>query len=110
MKRPDYIPESMRFKIKIEKPAVEINTSTGEWVDIWQPVSETFADMKVNFGGESIQSDKILAETTIEFIIRYIKGINERFRVTYQGLHYEIISIIDHGTNHYLSLQTILKR
>lgn len=107
----DYIPASMRHSIRIEQPSQTLDGHTNEWIDNWELLAETPADMNMySSGGESISSDKVLVQINVDFKIRYMDALTEKCRVVFESGIYQIVAIVTHGIRHYQTINTILQK
>lgn len=79
-------------RITIETLTTVINENGFEeeqWV-LWKTV---WAKVQNLYGREFFQASAVQQEKTVKFTIRYLKDINERMRIKFQGKQYNITFI-----------------
>jgi head-tail adaptor len=107
----DFVPDSMRYSIKVERPVQTQDTHTGEWVHTWETLSIRPASVTMSpSGDEGLHSDKVLAQIGVEFIIRYLSTLTEKCRIVFNGFNYQITSIMDEGIKHFQRITTIQQK
>lgn len=94
----------LRWLVNIEQKTLVKNTTTGEVTYTWSLFTSVWADMQpVSRRGsrsswEAVIAQQVKAERVIQFVIRYIPGIDETMRVNRNGELYDIRSIINVDT------------
>lgn len=97
-------------RITIETYSATRDVSGGEiltWA-AWKIVSAqityptTAGEAYMGLGEEGIQQT---AQRMIEFRLRYIAGVNEKMRVLYDGVHYDIVEIAEEGRRRFLRIK-----
>lgn len=89
---------------------IQIQTATaaqdeyGEAVETWATTYTVWAWVRYKSGGESVFSNKETATADCIFTIRYRTGINERLRIVYDSVNYDILHIAEVGRRKYLEL------
>lgn len=92
----------MNLQITFQENA-PVKDSFGQEIESWKDVptlKNIWASMKTTGGGEFYAAQKINAETTALFKIRYIAGVDAKMRILYGGRYYEILNINDANEQH----------
>lgn len=93
----------LRHRIKIEK--AELNKlDSGHREKTWVPVCETWAEVNSISGRELIASGAEMSEITVRVWMRYRPDINSTCRMVFNGLNYDIQSVIPDVKNTRLEL------
>lgn len=87
---------TLRHLIVIQEPT-ETKDSQGQPIKSWAEYATVHANVLPLRGREYFDAEQINAETTTRFIIRYIPGITEKMRVSYDSKLYNIKAIINTG-------------
>ena len=80
-------------RIIIEQVA-QTEDTFGDLVDVWTTFATVWASVIVKGGGESFTENQTAARRVVVFKIRYLAGVNERMRVSYNSLFYDILGPI----------------
>jgi len=76
-------------RITIQQP-VETQNSFGEVVVSFTNFAEVWAEVIPVSGNERLTAGQILPEATLKINIRWLSGINEKFRILYENVAYDI--------------------
>jgi SPP1 family predicted phage head-tail adaptor len=76
-------------RITIQQP-VETQNSFGEIVVSYTNFAEVWAEVIPLSGRELLTAGQILPEATMRINIRWLAGINEKFRILYDNVAYDI--------------------
>lgn len=79
-------------RIRIEEEIITIN-STNEEVKTWTLFAAVWAKVTEESGSESYKADQVTASRNTVFDVRYIAGVTERMRISYNQRFYNIVSI-----------------
>ena len=72
----------------------------GGHVETWADFSKAWAWIWPLKGRELYAAQAAQSETTVKFNIRWIAGLNESMRISYNGKYYDITGLIDIGERH----------
>lgn len=92
----------MNLQITFQENA-PVKDSFGQEVESWQNVSDLtdiWASMRTSGGGEFYAAQKVNAETTALFKVRYLTGIDTEMRILYNGKTYQILNVNDVNEQH----------
>lgn len=81
-------------RITIQNVTESVDTF-GQRVQSFSTLANVWAKVEEKSGFEGEQSNQIVAERKVQFLIRWRNDINERMRVSYRSKIYEIESIIN---------------
>jgi len=84
---------SLNRRIRIESRTDGVDNSAGAVGDsivTWTLVAETWAGISPSSGRELEVAGALRAQMLTEFTLRYREGINEKMRVVYRGVFYNI--------------------
>jgi SPP1 family predicted phage head-tail adaptor len=76
-------------RITIQQP-VETQNSFGEVVVSFTNFAEVWAEVIHVSGREILTAGQILPDATLKINIRWLAGINEKFRILYENVAYDI--------------------
>jgi SPP1 family predicted phage head-tail adaptor len=85
---------SLDRRITIQQPT-ETQNSFGEIVVSFSNFAEVWAEVIPLSGRELITAGQVLPEATLRITIRWLAGINEKFRILYEGVAYDIQHIAE---------------
>lgn len=85
--------------VTIQKP-VETKNSLGEVIKTWGMFSLVWAAVEPIRGREYFDAETHQGEVSVRILIRYLSGVTEKMRVSYDGRLYNIESVIDKRENH----------
>lgn len=94
-------------RIIIQQNIPTFNTFGGE-VETWSVFSTVWANVKEKGGSEIFDSDQTAAVATTIFSIRFLDAVTERMRISYNGVIYDIESIIKIGRNDRMEITTTI--
>ena len=83
-------------QIVIQEEISERNTHNEDEISGWSTFKSVWANVKDEdqFGNrEYLVSDQITAKRTLAFTIRYIQGVTEKMRISYDGNYFSIVAI-----------------
>jgi SPP1 family predicted phage head-tail adaptor len=83
-----------RITIQQNTPSVD---SYGDEVESWADFKTVWANVKRKSGKETVRSDQTVADASTMFKIRYLSGLHERMRISYNSAIYYIDSIVEFG-------------
>ena len=86
----------LRHQVIIQTPT-ETNDSQGQAVKPWATFATVHAAVEPLAGREYIAAAQINAETTTKIIIRYLAGITQKMRISYDSKIYNIESMKNVG-------------
>ena len=86
----------LRHQVIIQTPT-ETNDAQGQPVKSWGTFATVHANVLPVRGREFFDAQQINAETTTKFVIRYLAGITQKMRISYDSKFYNIQSIINVG-------------
>ena len=70
----------------------------------WKVIATRWARIEQNGGGEVSDNNQVVARISTKIIIRHMPGLTEKNRVRYKDKLYEINSVLDVDTGHYMSM------
>ncbi|RMD51895.1 head-tail adaptor protein [Candidatus Parcubacteria bacterium] len=97
-------------KISIEKPTVTQDANSGEVTHTWTLVQKVWAQVTPIRSKEKFLFPRELGVLTNKFTIRYLSGIDETYRIVYDGKNWDILSIEEIGRNEGLVIVAEVKR
>ena len=103
--------DSGRFDelISIESYTESVSSNTGERVQSWSEFAQVWAQVKESdFGQEPVNADRREHKAKVNFIIRYLSGLNTKMRISWGGNYYNILNIAEKERRMYANLQTEL--
>jgi SPP1 family predicted phage head-tail adaptor len=74
--------------------------SYGGQVETWADFAKVWANVWPLKGRELVAAQAAQSETTVRFNIRWIAGLTEAMRISYNSKLYDITGIIDVGEKH----------
>ena len=86
----------LRHQVVIQQPT-ETQDSQGQPVKSWGTFATVHANVLPLKGREYFNAQQINAETTTKFVIRYLAGITEKMRISYDSKLYNIQGIVNVG-------------
>ena len=86
-------------RIVIER-LVEGYDELGQPINDWLPIVTTWAAVEPLVGREYIAAAAVQSEVTTRIRLRYRPGITSADRVSHEGREYNIVSVIDHRSDH----------
>jgi SPP1 family predicted phage head-tail adaptor len=96
---------ALRWPITIQQRVPSQSSTTGEVTYTWTTFASVWADMAPvakrgsRAAWEAVIAEQVKAQRVIQFVIRYIPGVNEQMRILDQsGLYWDIKSIINNDT------------
>lgn len=96
-------------QITIEVPT-ETPNAIGEPIQSWAAFATVWAKVGPVRGRERFTADQVAAEADTTFRIRWLAGVTEKMRVSYDGRLYDITYIAELGRRDGLDLQTVMRR
>jgi SPP1 family predicted phage head-tail adaptor len=87
---------SFNRRIVIQEEISERNTHNEDEISGWATFKSVWANVKDEdqfSNREYLVSDQITAKRTLIFTIRYILGVTEKMRISYDGDYFSIVSI-----------------
>lgn len=81
-------------RITFQRKDVEYN-SYNEPIESWSDLKTVWAEVITTGGREFYAAQKLNAETSAVFRIRYIRGLDVKDRISYESRVFEILSIND---------------
>ena len=109
MRSTNYVPRSMDRRITIERGTPSRNSSGGE-VLTWASLATRWAAVTFEAGSENTSAKKETASQVTVFRTRYITGLTEKDRISYDGACYDITQIQEQGRRHYHTIYTEYRR
>ena len=86
----------LRHRVIIQTPT-ETQDAQGQPVKSWGTFATVHANVLPLKGREYFNAQQINAETTTKFVIRYLAGITEKMRISYDSKLYNIQGIVNVG-------------
>lgn len=83
---------ALNRRITIEQLAVTVNDNGFE-TETWTTYKTVWAAAANLSGSEYYAAAAVRAERTIEFVIRYLAGTNDKMRISFQDKHYNVTSV-----------------
>lgn len=96
-------------QITIEAPT-ETPNAIGEPIQTWSVFVTVWAKVAPVRGRERFTADQVAAEADTIFRIRWLVGVTEKMRVSYDGRLYDITYIAELGRREGMELQTVMRR
>lgn len=94
----------LRHRITLQKQ-INAQNDYGAFVTQWQDIATVWAEIKPLSGREYFSAQQVQSEVTTQIWLRYRNDIEPTMRVTHNGKHYDIISVLNHqGRNKALQL------
>ena len=90
-------------KITIQQATVTRGAG-GEEIHGWSTYATRWAGIEYVGGSETVENDRLLANTTVKFTIRYDNRIHKGMQVIYKHYCYNITHIIEEGRQQWLHL------
>jgi SPP1 family predicted phage head-tail adaptor len=91
----------LRHLVTIQQlPADPDTNDAGQPVINWTDVATVPASVSPLSGRELFAAQQVNVEATTEIRIRYLEGVDTRMRITFEGLHYNILQILDPDFRH----------
>lgn len=86
--------------------STETRGASGQEVLTWTTWVECWAGIEYpgTRSDEQVIADQEVSMTTVFFIIRYRDGINQKMRIMYNGVYYDILNKFEIGRREYLRL------
>lgn len=84
---------ALRHKIIIQQPA-GVRDSNGQMVETWTTFATVWASVEPLQGREFFAADQINSEITTRIRLRYLSGITQDMRISFDSRIYDIRSII----------------
>ncbi len=84
----------LRHRIVIESPVLTMD-SAGGFTTVWNNFAQVWAEILPKGGQEIVEGEQITASRKLIITIRYIKGLTEKMRVTYQERKFDIVNILN---------------
>lgn len=69
----------------------------GDETSTWSTFATVWANVKSKSGKEYFNSDQVVAERSRIFKIRYLPGVNEQMRISYDSNFYDIQTVSEIG-------------
>lgn len=76
----------------------------GQMVKTWATGSVVWAAVEVVSGTEGQDNQAELSRRRLKFTIRYKSGVDETYRIVYEGNDYDIISVAEIGRRRYMEI------
>jgi len=93
----------LRHSVTIEEPT-ETQDATGQPITSWTTFATARAkiDTTTEFGRDTevFVGNELVASAGVIFTMRYISGLTEKMRISYNGDYYDIIGIADVDMRH----------
>ena len=70
----------------------------------WKVIATRWARIEQNGGGEVSDNNQVVARISTKIIIRHMPELTEKHRIKYKDKLYEINSVLDVDTGHYMSI------
>ena len=86
-------------KITIQKKVIERDEIGGE-KPVWKTVSEPWAKVKFNPGGERFQAAQFIGKTPVQFLVRWslkAKELTAEHRVLFEGRTFDVVDTSELG-------------
>jgi len=83
-------------RITFRRPTF-IQNEFGEAEASWEDVTTVWAEVKPLRGREYFAAQQVNSEVTTRFRIRYLSGVDTRWRILHDGLEYDIFSVAEIG-------------
>jgi SPP1 family predicted phage head-tail adaptor len=84
----------LRHKIAIQAETQTINEN-GYPVSVWTTVKTVWADVVMSGGREFYAAQRLNAETSAVFRVRYDSGVTTKHRIVHDAKTYDILAVID---------------
>lgn len=84
--------------------ATTSRNANGEPVDTYSTYASRWAKIEYGGGGDVVEGDRLLAQSTVKFTVRYDSRINKGMRIKYKHWFYNIIRLTEQGRNDFLIL------
>lgn len=82
----------------------EVHDEYGGIDGVWIPLLKRWAKIEDNGGAESFENDQNKAQKSLRITIRHTPQIQEIDRIKFQNRLFEIESLSDHNTGHYMTV------
>jgi len=80
-------------RITIQQNTVSAGSEYGEPQDSWTTFATVWADVVPMVGRELAQAQQISGEVTTKFIIRWLSGVQDNMRISYNSQYYDIFRV-----------------
>lgn len=84
--------------------STETRNGNGEPVYAWSTYADRWAKIEYGSGSDVVEGDRLLAQSTVKFLVRYDARINKGMRIKYKHLFYNVIRLTEQGRNDFLIL------
>jgi SPP1 family predicted phage head-tail adaptor len=84
--------------------ATQTRNANGEVIDTWSDYASRWAAIEYGGGSDVVEGDRLLAQSTNKFTVRYDSRINKSMRIKYKHWFYNIIRLTELGRNDFLVL------
>lgn len=103
---------SMDSRVAIQRATLTTN-AYGERAESWATIATVWAEVQYKVGGgENVQSDQVMSEQRVHFIIRYSSDVSDlkpSDRVSYKSNTYQIEGVQEIGRQEGLRIVTTLR-
>lgn len=79
--------------------------SYGQETKTWSVVATVWASIGYEQASEKYMGDQLIAPTIITFLIRYRSGVNEKYRLQYNSVYYDILSVQEVDRKRYMMIR-----
>jgi len=76
----------------------------GQPIQTWTNFATVWAGVNFKGGSEGFMAEKLTATADLTFTIRYITGIDEKSRIVYNSVNYDIQTIAEVDRKRYLEI------
>lgn len=83
----------MKYRVTLIKKTVVSDTDFNSQKETWTPYRTVFAAIKYKSGTKQMTDSELFNSQAIEVNIRYIPGIDETWRIEFNGHKYKILFI-----------------
>lgn len=70
----------------------------------WKVIAERWAKVEQNSGNEITDNSQVQARVGTKIVLRYMPELTEKNRITYKDKIYEINSVLDVDSGHYMTI------
>lgn len=83
---------------------VEVRDEFGGIDGSWNVIATRWAKIEQNGGSEISDNNQVQAKQSTKIVMRYFDNLTEKNRISYNGKLYEIKSVSDVDTGHYMTI------
>lgn len=98
------------LRVTLYQPTTTVNDS-GQVIKTWASAGSFYAERVVyeNTGAESMPYDQVQSSATYTWRLRFPNSVAPKWKLTYNGEDYDIISVLPEGRKRFILVKTKLR-